>query len=227
MPTADSKGVLFDVDGTLVDTTYVHTVCWSESLRNHGRFVPMADVHHAIGMGSTDLLDLVLGQDRDRSADEDIIDGHMKLYQQYWQRLVPLPGAADLLRACTARGLQVVLASSASDQELEALRTALDADDAISTATSGSDADAAKPAPDVLQAALDNAGLRADQAVFVGDAVWDGIAAERAGIEFIAVTCGGTPADELRASGAREVYRDPAELCDAFGSSVLGRLQHS
>ena len=91
----------------------------------------------------------------------------------YWSRLRPLPGAADLLRACRRHGLQVVLASSADPGELDILRAALDADDAIDEATSAGDVDQSKPAPDLVEVALDKAGLDAGEAVFAGDAVWD------------------------------------------------------
>jgi HAD superfamily hydrolase (TIGR01509 family) len=133
-----------------------------------------------------------------------------------------LPGARDLVQACAERGLDVVLASSAAEEELAALRSALDADKAIAAATSSSDAEEGKPEPDILQAALDESGLSADQVVFVGDAVWDGRAAERAGITFIGVTCGGTPAEDLRAAGAVEVWDGPAHLLGNLDKSTLG-----
>jgi len=221
---SDRSGVLFDVDGTLVDTTYLHAVCWGESLRQHGHDVTTADIHHAIGMASGELLTALLGEDRDRDADDALKDAHLTLYRQWWGRLVPLPGAADLLRACSDRGLDVVLASSASEEELAALTSALDADDAITEATSSADADAGKPAPDILQAALEQTGLAAERVVFVGDAVWDGEAAQRAGVTFVGLTCGGTPESELRAAGAVEVWRDPAELKEHFADSALGKL---
>jgi phosphoglycolate phosphatase-like HAD superfamily hydrolase len=107
---------------------------------------------------------------------------------------------------------------------LSALRDALDADDVIADATTADDAEHTKPAPDVLNAALERTGLSVDQAVFVGDAVWDGHAASKAGIRFLAMTCGGTPEQELRASGAVDVYRDPGELLERFDESDLGRL---
>jgi HAD superfamily hydrolase (TIGR01509 family) len=220
----DTRGVLFDVDGTLVDTTYLHAVCWAEALRQHGHVIPMANVHHAIGMSGDKLLSRCLGDDRDRSADEALDDAHKTLYKQWWGRLRPLPGAADLLKASRERGLQVVLASSASDEELEALRSAIDADDAIDVATSADDAESGKPAPDILAAALHRAGLSAERAVFVGDAVWDGHAAERAGVPFIGVTCGGTPAGELREAGAVEIWQDPAELLENLAKSAIARL---
>ncbi|HEY3714331.1 MAG TPA: HAD family hydrolase [Jatrophihabitantaceae bacterium] len=206
------RGVLFDVDGTLVDTTYIHTMCWAEALHQGGHDVPMANVHRGIGLGSGELIDHLLGADRDHSGDEQLKTVHLGLYRQYWGRLRPLPGAAELVRACAARECSVVLASSASADELAALHSALDADDAITEATSSSDAEAGKPAPDILQAALDSSGLRAEDVVFVGDAVWDGQAAGKVDIPFIGLTCGGTSAAELRDAGAVAVYPDPAEL---------------
>jgi HAD superfamily hydrolase (TIGR01509 family) len=218
------RGVLFDVDGTLVDTTFVHAVCWGEALRQHGHHVPMADLHHAVGMSSDQLLGHCLGDDRDQDADDAIVESHKTLYKQWWGRLTPLPGARDLLRACAERGLDVVLASSAAEEELAALTSALDADDAITAATSSSDAEAGKPEPDIIEAALGESGLSADQVFFVGDAVWDGRAAERAGVRFVGLTCGGTPAEDLRAAGAVEVWDDPAHLLENLEKSALGSL---
>lgn len=217
-------GVLFDVDGTLVDTTYLHAVCWGEALRQAGHDVPMATVHRAIGMGSGEILAHLVGEERDKSGDQSLTTGHLTLYKQFWGRLRPLPGARELLRDCADRGLHVVLASSAATEELEALRSALDADDAVTAATSSSDAGSGKPSPDVLQAALDEGGVSAERVVFVGDAVWDGVAAQRAGVRFVGLTCGGTSEAELRAAGAVEVWRDPAHLLACLGVSVLGSL---
>src|SRR5689334_18182267 len=107
------SGVLFDVDGTLVDTTYLHAVAWWEALRQTGADVPMAKIHRGIGMGSDKLLDHLLGEDRDRDKDEEASTAHDVLYGAYWERLRPLPGATDLLKAVADRGLAVVLASSA------------------------------------------------------------------------------------------------------------------
>ncbi|MEP7177479.1 MAG: HAD family hydrolase [Pseudonocardiales bacterium] len=223
---SEPRGVLFDVDGTLVDTTYLHAVCWAEALRQAGHDVPMATVHRAIGMGSDEILDHLVGEKRDRSEDESLNTAHLSLYKQFWGRLRPLPGARDLLRECAKRGLQVVLASSANQEELDALRSVLDAEDAITAATSSSDADAGKPSPDILQAAMDEAGLSAQQVVVVGDAVWDGGAAQRAGVTFVGLTCGGTSETELRTAGAVEVWRDPAQLLARLPVSALGALAH-
>ncbi|WP_375489823.1 HAD family hydrolase [uncultured Jatrophihabitans sp.] len=217
------RGVLFDVDGTLVDTTFLHAVHWAEALRQHGHDVSCADVHHAIGMSGAYLLERLLG-DHDTTQDDAIEDAHDTLYKQEWGRLRLLPGAADVLRACAQRGLDVVLASSASEDELTELRRTIGADDAVTEATSSSDASAGKPAPDIVQVALERTGLSPERTVFVGDAVWDGVACQSAGVRFVALTCGGTPEDELRDAGAVEVWRDPAQLLAHLDDSVLGTL---
>ncbi|HEX6501349.1 MAG TPA: HAD family hydrolase [Micromonosporaceae bacterium] len=223
----DEFGVLFDVDGTLVDTTYLHAVCWWEALRQSGYDVPMARIHRAVGMGSDRLLDHLLGRDRDQSGDDALSAAHLTLYAAYWGRLRPLPGAADLLRACAARGWRVVLASSASDRELGALRRALDADDVIAVATTKDDAGASKPAPDILQVALDKAGLDPRSAAFVGDAVWDVEAAARAGVPCVAVSCGGTSAAELTDAGAVAVYDDPGAILADLDGALTERLHRA
>ncbi len=218
MPTAvtripdDLRAVLFDVDGTLVDSTAAHALCWHEALRAYGHTVPTAKTHRAVGMGSQRLLDSVLADAEDRSHDDEIIEAHRVLYRLFWERLAPLPGAVDLLRACHDNGRRVVLASSAAADELAMLRRVLDADHLIDAATDSSDVEATKPASDLVEVALSRAGVRAEQALFVGDAVWDGLAASGAGVAFVGVACGAVNADELRKAGAVEVVATPGEL---------------
>ncbi|MCT2278110.1 HAD family hydrolase [Micromonospora chalcea] len=218
------RGVLFDVDGTLVDTTYLHTVSWWEALRQADHRVPMARIHRSIGMGSDKLLDHLLGAERDRDADGRLRDAHDALYGEYWERLTPLPGARELLRACAERGLRVVLATSAAKHEVTALRAALDADDVIDSVTSSADAQESKPAPDILVAALEQSGLAAERVVFVGDSVWDVAAAGKLEIPCIGLTCGGTGRAELAGAGAVAVYDDPAALLDALSDSAIASL---
>jgi HAD superfamily hydrolase (TIGR01509 family) len=223
--TADRPaGVLFDVDGTLVDTTYLHTVCWWEALRQQGHDIPMARIHRAIGMGSDKLLDHLIGSERDRGADGRMRHSHDALFGEYFDRLRPFPGAAELLRSCAARGLTVVLASSASEREMRALRAALRADDAVAAATSSADADESKPAPDIVAAALEEAGLEPADALFVGDTVWDVAAAGQLSIGCVAVTCGGTSRAELVDAGATGIYDGPADLLANFDRSPLAQL---
>jgi HAD superfamily hydrolase (TIGR01509 family) len=219
-----TSGILFDVDGTLVDSNYLHAVCWHDALRSADHVVAMNVLHRAIGMGSTELLRHVLGDDRNTDADDDIIHAHKVLYQRHWSRLTLLPDAKALLRACVEMDHCIVLASSAAADELAALRRVLDADDVIDAATSSSDVDSAKPEPDLVQVALDKGGLAAESAVFVGDSVWDAAACRKAGVTFIGLTCGGTSAQELTEAGAVEVWRDPADLLANLKQSAIGRL---
>ncbi len=218
------SGILFDVDGTLVDTTYLHAVCWWEALRQHDRDVPMAEIHRAIGMGSDKLLDHLLGEDHDASDDEPMAAAHDVLYAAWWERLRPLPGASDLLHAVAERGLAVVLASSANQEELKLLRQVIDADDVIAAATSSSDAEQSKPDPGILQAALDQSDVDPHRAVFVGDSVWDVRAAARLDIPCIGLSCGGTSAAELTEAGAIATYEDPAALLAALDDSAIAAL---
>ncbi|MBQ1030977.1 HAD family hydrolase [Micromonospora sp. C97] len=223
MATDRLAGVLFDVDGTLVDTTYLHTVSWWEALRQTDQPVPMAVVHRSIGLGSDKLLDHLLGPERDRDADQKLRDAHDTLYAEYWERLTPLPRAADLLRACAERGLRVVLTTSAAEHEVTALRRALNADDVVDTVTSSADARESKPAPDILEAALAQSGLTAERVVFVGDSVWDVAAAGKLNIPCVGLTCGGTSRGELAGAGAVAVYDDPAALLSELADSPLTR----
>jgi HAD superfamily hydrolase (TIGR01509 family) len=213
---------LFDVDGTLVDSNYLTAVAWWEAFTQAGHHVQVARIHRAIGMGSDQLLGELLPADRDQAADEHIVSAQAALYSVYWSRLRPLPGAASLLRACHRHGLRVILASSAGPRELAVLRAVLDADDVIDEFTSAGDVAQSKPAPDLVQVALRKAGTSPADAIFVGDAVWDAQACARAGVSCVGVLSGGTGEAELRDAGAVRVYPGPAEVLDAFPSSLLG-----
>lgn len=221
-PTRSRHGVLFDVDGTLVDTTYIHTVCWWQAFRYGGIDASMATIHRAVGMGADHLVPQVLGAGYADRIPE-LSAAHDALYSAYWPQLHALPGARELLRRCHESGLVTVLASSAGERELQVLTNVLGADEAIDAATSSADADASKPAPDIVQSALTKAGLSPEQAIFVGDAVWDVEAAHNSGLACIGLESGGTSAAELREAGAEATFRDPADLLGHFEGSPLTR----
>ncbi|MFH8682878.1 HAD family hydrolase [Streptomyces lydicus] len=217
----DRRAALFDVDGTLVDTTYLHAVTWWEAFRQSGHRVPMADIHRAVGMGADHLIGHLLGPERDRDVDAAVSAAHKTLYAEYWPRLAPFDGAADLLRAVAGRGWTVVLASSASEAELNAMRTALDAEDALTAVTGADDVESSKPAPDLVQQALAEAGTEPGNAVFVGDTVWDMKAGARAGVACVGVLSGGHCRQDLLDAGAREVHDGPGALLARLESSLL------
>ena len=223
-PGGSRRGVLFDVDGTLIDSSYIHTVAWWGAFREYGHDVPMAAIHRLVGMGGARLVDQLLPSGRDREEDEDIMASHGALYASHWPTLRALDGAKDLLGRCHAGGVAVALASSARQRDLEVMRSVLDADAFIDAATSANDAEESKPAPDILEAALKAVGVDAPDAVYVGDAVWDMKAAGALGIPAIGLTCGGIHAAELREAGAVEVYDGPRHLLQNLGTSAIGRL---
>ena len=219
------RAAIFDVDGTLVDTNHLHVVTWWEAFRQGGRRVPMREIHRAVGLGGDDLIEHLLGKDRDPEDDERFVAAHHALYATYFERLPVLDAAGDLLRALAGRGWTIVLATSASGAELAALRRAIDADDVILGAASADDVADGKPAPDPVQQARKLAGVPSERAVFVGDTVWDMKAAVRDGAVPVAVLSGGIPRADLEAAGARDVYRDTADLLGHLDSSVFADME--
>ncbi|MGW0363830.1 HAD family hydrolase [Streptomyces sp. NPDC002990] len=207
-----NRAALFDVDGTLADTNHLHVTCWWEALRQAGHHIPMHEIHRAIGLPGKDLVAHLLGEDRDAGADGELSAAHDTLYGTYFDRLPGLRSAAELLRELHRREWRVVLVTSAGSTELEALRKAIGADDAITATASSDDVEEGKPAPDPIQHALGLVDAPPDTAVFVGDTVWDMKAGARAEVTCVGLLCGGIPRTDLEGAGARAVYRHPADL---------------
>ena len=222
-PAGARPAVLLDVDGTLIDSNYLHVHAWFRAFDEANVEVEAWRIHRSIGMdGSTLVSSLAEGaDDGTRSRLKDL---HSRYYQETVSLLRPLPGARELLNAVDELGLQIVLATSAPEDELSILREVLASDDLVSAVTSSNDVDTAKPKPDIIEVALDRAGVAADRAVFVGDTVWDVEAAGRAGLSCVAVLSGGISEAELRDAGAVAVYRDARHLLDEFDDSPLARL---
>ncbi|MGW7467629.1 HAD family hydrolase [Streptomyces xantholiticus] len=207
-----ARAAVFDVDGTLADTNHLHVVAWWEAFRQAGHRVTMHDIHRSVGLPGQDLVAHLLGDDRDTDQDATVDAAHKTLYATYFDRLPAFDQAGELLGALAAEGWRVVLATSAGGSELAALRRAIDADDAISATSSADDVAEGKPAPDPVEQALALADVPAENAVFVGDTVWDMQAASRAGVRAVGLLCGGIPRTALEAAGAADVFDDPADL---------------
>ncbi|WP_338498376.1 HAD family hydrolase [Streptomyces sp. SJL17-4] len=218
------RAALFDVDGTLVDSNALHVVAWWEGLRQGGHHVPTHAVHRAIGLPGEKLLEHLLGPDRDRSEDERLSAAHDTLYGTWFERLQAFDGAADLLRTLAGSGWKVVLVTSAKDRELEALRAAVDADDAISATATADDVEEGKPAPDPIEHALSLVGVAPERAVLVGDSVWDMKAARHAGVVCVGLLCGGIPLTDLKDAGAAAVYDDATDLLDHLGTGPFATV---
>jgi HAD superfamily hydrolase (TIGR01509 family) len=210
-----ANGIVFDLDGTLVDSTYVHTLCWWEALQQFGHSRSMAAVHHTVGMGADHLLDHLLGGTRDRGQDPDITAAHDILFGTWHERLHPLPAARALLNWCRDAGLTVGLASSGGERDLWAMMDVLDHPD-FDVIVTGDDVATTKPAPDLLTTTIERAGLDPEDVLVVGDAVWDMEAATQIGAVPIGVATGGTSAPELEAAGAELTYQDLTALLDAL-----------
>lgn len=180
-------------------------------------------IHRCIGMDGSRLV-RTLSDGAPVEVRHRLSDRHSEYYREITPLLEPLPGARDLVRHVAGLGLQVVLASSAPEDELEILRTTLDCDDVISQTTSSRDVDAAKPEPGIVRVALQRAGVDAERAVFVGDAVWDAQAAAGAGVPCIGVCSGGIARAELLDAGAEPVFADPRDLLEHLQSTRIAAL---
>lgn len=215
--------VLFDVDGTLIDSNYLHVHAWQRAFAEAGLSVEAWRVHRSIGMDGSTLVSTLSDGAPDDIQDQ-LKDLHDKYYRETTNLLKPLPGARELLQRVADLGLQVVLATSAPEDELAILREVLDSEDVISEVTSSEDVDTAKPEPDIVQVALDRAGVDAGTAVFVGDAVWDAKAAHGAKVPSIGLRSGGVSRSELENAGAAAIFDNPQDLLDHLDSTRIAAL---
>jgi HAD superfamily hydrolase (TIGR01493 family) len=218
-----APAVLFDMDGTLVDSNYLHVHAWCRAFNEVGIAVEAWRIHRSIGMDGARLLESLSG-DADETLQKRAKDLHLRYLKQESSLMRPLPGSRTLLERIRGLGLQVILASSASEDELSLSRAVLDSDDLVSAATSSKDADVAKPEPTIIEVALDRAGVGADHAVYVGDAVWDVIACRNAGVPSIGLLSGGVSRAELEKAGAEDVFDNPRDLCEHLDSTRIGAL---
>ena len=200
-------GVLLDLDGTLVDSLYLHVVAWHEALHEAGHQVPMVRIHHGIGMGSDRLLPYLIGHTED--ADQ-IAERHTEKFLDGADSLEATIGATALIEDLEAREIPFVVATSAGGPEREALLEALGRTDL--PIVGSDDVTSSKPAPDMLLAARDELGSNPKHVVMVGDAPWDARAALRAGMEAVAVRCGGFCDETLAAAGADRIVDNPQDL---------------
>jgi HAD superfamily hydrolase (TIGR01509 family) len=202
--------VVLDVDGTLIDSNYHHTMAWWHAFCDHGYHAPAWRIHRAIGMGGDRLVAAVLGNEVEHEAGDAIRKAWETNVDDGLDALRPLPGARDLLEGLSERGFRLALASSGIPRHTRHSIEALGADELVDAATSSEDADSSKPDPALLDVALEE--VRGKHGVLVGDSVWDVQSAERAGIPCLGVLTGGFGRAELDDAGARRVFEDPTDL---------------
>ena len=213
--------VILDLDGTLVDSVYVHTLAWRAAFRDVGVEVASHRIHRAIGMGGDRLVAHVTDDRVESAVGDTVRERHAHHLDDHFHDIVPVPGATELLEALRSRVPHVVLASSGDAETTGRLLDLVEgADVVLQHVVSGADAES-KPAGDLIEAALRSVGSAS--AVVIGDAVWDAEAAARAGVPSIGLLSGGFSRAELTGAGCTEVYDTPVELARRIETSLIGR----
>ena len=214
-----ARAALLDVDGTLIDANYQHALAWYRAFRRHGIVLPVWRIHRHVGMGGDQLVPALVGKHVDKEKGDDIRDTRDELYAELIDEVAPFAGARELIDELGGRGLTVVLASSSPDDEIEHYLELLGQTEVEHTTKE--DVEATKPEPDLVQAALANAGT--DGAVMVGDTPWDIEAARKAGLETVCVISGGFSEQELRDAGAAAVFESVEELRKRLDETPLAK----
>ena len=210
---SEKRIAVLDVDGTLVDSNYQHAMAWYRALRSLDETFPIWRIHRLIGMGGDKLVTALGGEALEERIGDEARERQGKEVDALLDEIAPLPGARDLLGAIKDRGHRLVLASSGQQRHVDFALDLLDARDLADDWTSSADAEATKPAPDLLQVALKKLGAPQDApSVMIGDTPFDVEAAKKAGMPAIVVRSGGFGDDELREAGAIALYDTPADL---------------
>ena len=208
-----TRVVVLDVDGTLMDTNYLHTEAWARAFEEVERRPPRAEIHKQIGKGSERLIREFV---EDADVAEKVDELHGEIYMEIQKHGYPLPGAKELIASLAERGYEVWFVTSADPEELEQYLHQLETEGKLAGVVKSSDVEESKPAPDVFELALNKTGASPEETVAVGDAIWDVESAARAGIRTVAVLSGGAFCrEELEEAGAIAVYNNCAELLDA------------
>jgi HAD superfamily hydrolase (TIGR01549 family) len=214
--------VVLDIDGTLVDTNYHHVIAWDRAFREYDVSVPLWRVHRAIGMGGDRLVAHVAGEDVEQQQGDRVRDRWEHEFDQLIGEVQAVDGARELLTAVKDRGMSLVLASSGKQKHVDAYLDLLDGRTVADAWTTSDDVDDSKPAPDLLQVAIDK--VSGTSAIKVGDSVWDCRAADEAGVPAVGVLTGGFSREELLDAGATRVFTSLAELQQCLDSVVeVGR----
>lgn len=219
------QGVIFDIDGTLVDSNAAHAQSWVDAFAEAGYHVPFDVVRPLIGMGADKLLPKTIDVKHDSKKGKKLLARRSEIFQEkYLPRLEPLPGSRALVLRVRADGLKPIVATSAKNAELKGLLQAAGVNDLMEERATASDAKRSKPDPDIVEAAVKESGIGKQNLIMIGDTPYDVEAATRAGVKCIAFRSGGWNDDRL--DGAIEIYDGPADLLAHYNASPLGRESH-
>jgi HAD superfamily hydrolase (TIGR01509 family) len=216
--------LLSDIDGTLVDSNALHAEAWRRAFEHFGIEIGMDEAWSQIGKGGDQLIPVFVHEgDRERLEPELKKFRKDIFHRDYMPRIVAFAQARELLLRVKTSGRRILLASSSDNADIAIYKQIVDMNDLVEDQASSSDAKESKPEPDIFVAALQKAGVGAEQAVALGDTPWDACAAGKLGIPIVGLTCGGWKRKDLLDAGCAEVYQDPADLLLRFDESVLGR----
>jgi HAD superfamily hydrolase (TIGR01549 family) len=218
-----SRAVIFDIDGTLIDSVDLHARAWQETLRRYGCAVAFEDVRNQIGKGGDKLMPVFLPARQVEQQGEEIERQRGELFKrEYLPQVKPFPCVPELFARLHADGKKIALASSAKGDELATYKRIAGIEPFIEAETSSDDADQSKPEPDIFLAAMDRLGsIDAAEVIVVGDSPYDAEAARKAGLRPIGVLCGGFAPEKLESAGCVALYRDPADLLARYDASPL------
>jgi HAD superfamily hydrolase (TIGR01509 family) len=203
---------ILDVDGTLVDTNYHHAIAWFRAFRRHFLTLQVWRIHRHIGMGGDQLVAALAGDEVEERLGDSIRDAESELYRELIGEVQAMEGSRQLIEDLKDAGNAVVLASSAKEWEVQHYLELLGAAEMVDAWTTSDDVERTKPEPDLVRAAMEKVGGRPEEAMLIGDTVWDVEAAHRAGVEALAVLTGGFSEQELSDAGARDVFTSVEEL---------------
>lgn len=217
------RGILLDIDGTLLLSNDAHAQAWSDALHDFGYDIPWQRIQPLIGMGGDKLLaTLVSGLSTEEGTGKEIADHRQMIFlQRYLPSLKQAPGSRELVAKLRDLGMKRVVATSAKGQELEGLLHAAGIADLVEEETTSDDVEHSKPAPDIVHAALAKGDLRPEESLLIGDTPYDVESASKARVGVVAVRCGGHDDEDL--SGALAVYEDPADLLAHLDESPISR----
>lgn len=219
------KAVIFDIDGTLVDSVDLHAQAWKEIFKQYGKDVPYQQVRHQIGKGGDQLMPVFFSREELEEFGEEMEEHRSKLFKrEYLSRVRAFPLVRELFERIRADGKRLALASSAKKDELEAYKKIADISDLVEEETSADDADKSKPHPDIFRAALEQLGdVRREEVIVIGDTPYDAEAAGKLGLRTIGFLSGGFPEAELSGAGASPIFEDAADLLARYDDSPLGQ----
>ena len=219
------KAVIFDIDGTIVDSVNLHTKAWKMAFAKFGKEMSFVAIRRQIGKGADQLLPVFFSREElDQFGDE--LDSYRSALfkREYLPKVKAFPNVRELFQRIKHDGKQIALASSAKEDELKEYKKIAQIDDLIESETSSGDVEKSKPYPDIFAAALEQLGnIAPDQVIAIGDTPYDAQAAGKINVRVIGLLCGGWNQEQLRQAGCVAIYREPADLLVHYDSSPLAR----